>query len=96
MEKTETKRGGAAQLLRRAVCRLHLRGANRRPSLFLLEIGAALLTLLALCDGLLGTSTVSSELLCAAGLWIVVLATACRLAMRHRAGRARSLSIDGR
>jgi high-affinity K+ transport system ATPase subunit B len=57
--------------------------ANRRPVLFILEIGAALLSVLALRDGILGGPAVSLEALSAVGLWATLLVVACRLAIRE-------------
>jgi high-affinity K+ transport system ATPase subunit B len=57
--------------------------ANRRPVLFILEIAAALLSVLALRDGILGSPTVSLEILCAVGLWAALLVAACRVAIRE-------------
>ena len=74
----------APGLLRRALHHLQPHDANRHPALFLLEIVAALLTVLALRAALLGAPTATAELACAAGLWAAALATACRLSGRGR------------
>jgi hypothetical protein len=57
--------------------------ANRRPALFILEIAAALLSVLALRDRILGGAAASLEALCAVGLWAALLVVACRVAMRE-------------
>jgi hypothetical protein len=62
---------------------LHPGQANRRPALFILEIAAALLSVLALRDGILGSSAVSLEALSVVGLWATVAVGACRVAIRE-------------
>jgi high-affinity K+ transport system ATPase subunit B len=62
---------------------LHPRQANRRPMMFMLEIAAALLSVLALRDGILGSSAMSLEASFAIGLWATLLAVACGLAIHE-------------
>jgi len=62
---------------------LHPGQANRRPALFILEIAAALLSVLALRDGILGDPAVSFEAFSAVGLWATVLVVACRVSRRE-------------
>jgi len=62
---------------------LHPGQANRRPALFILEIAAALLSVLALRDGILGGPAVSLEALSAVGLWATLLVAVCRVAIRE-------------
>jgi hypothetical protein len=61
---------------------LHPGQANRYCTLFILEIAAALLSVLALRDGILGVPAASLEALSAVGLWATVLVVACRVAIR--------------
>ena len=63
--------------------RLHPGQATRRPALFILEVAAALLSVLALRDGISGNPAVSLEALFAVGLWGTLLAVACGLAIRQ-------------
>jgi hypothetical protein len=56
---------------------LHPGRANRRPVLFLLEVAAALLSVVALRNGILGGPAVSFETLFAVGLWGTLLVVAC-------------------
>jgi hypothetical protein len=51
--------------------------------LFILEVVAALLSVLALRDGILGGPAVSLETLFAVGLWGTLLAVACGLTIRE-------------
>ena len=69
-------------LLVRALNRLHPRDAQSCPALFLLEIAAALLTVLAFRAVLLAAPAAPTELLIAAALWAAALASACSLARR--------------
>ncbi len=62
---------------------LHPGQANRRPAVFILEVAAALLSVLALRDKILGGSAMSFEALFAAGLWGTLLAVTCGLAVRE-------------
>jgi potassium-transporting ATPase ATP-binding subunit len=62
---------------------LHPGQANRRPAVFILEVSAALLSVLALRDKILGGSAMSFEALFAVGLWGTLLAVACGLAIRE-------------
>ena len=80
---TDPDAAGTDCFMSRALGRLHPRDANRRPALFLLEIAAALLTVLAFRAVLLGTPSAPAELLCAAGLWAAALAAACGLPGRR-------------
>lgn len=57
--------------------------AQRRPAVFILEVAAALLSVLALRDAILGHSAMSSEALLAVGLWGVLLAVASGLAAQE-------------
>jgi hypothetical protein len=63
---------------------LHPGQANRRPALFILEVVAALLSVLAFRDVILGSPAVSLETLSAVGLWGTLLAAACCLAIREQ------------
>ena len=71
-------------MLTHVLRRLHPGQANRRPALFMVEIAAALLSVLALRDGILCRPTASIEALFAVALWGILLAVACRLAIRER------------
>ena len=62
---------------------LHPGHANRRPVVFILEVAAALLSVLALRDKILGGSAMSFEALFAVGLWGTLLAVACGLAIQE-------------
>ena len=55
---------------------LHPAQANRRPVLFMLEVAAALLSVLTLRDGILGGPAATFEALIAIGLWGTLLAIA--------------------
>ena len=68
---------------------LHPGQTNRRPAVLILEVAAALLSVLALRDGILGGSAMSFEALFAVGLWGTLLAVACGLAIRERRDAAR-------
>jgi len=74
-------------MLTRVLRVLHPERANRRPALFILEVAAALLSVLALRDGILGGPAVSLEALSAVGLWGILLAVACRLTIRKQRSR---------
>jgi hypothetical protein len=63
---------------------LHPGQVNRRPADLILEVVAALLSVLALRDGILNRPAMPFEALVAAGLWAALLAVACRHAMRDR------------
>jgi hypothetical protein len=63
---------------------LHPGQANRRPALFILEVVAALLSVLACRDVILGSPAASLETLSAVGLWGTLLAAACCLAIREQ------------
>jgi hypothetical protein len=76
-------RHGVCGMLTGAVGALHPRQANRRPALFILEVVAALLSVLALRDGILGGAVTSLEALFAVGLWGILLAVACGLTIRR-------------
>jgi high-affinity K+ transport system ATPase subunit B len=71
-----------AGMLMRGLRELHPGQASRRPALFILEVSAALLSVLALRDGMLGGSAASLEALFAIGLWATLLAIACALTIR--------------
>ena len=75
---------GERAMVRRALLCLHPNHADGRPCVFLLEIGAALLSVLALRDAMLGAPGFALELPGAVGLWALLLATACCLAWRDR------------
>jgi len=72
-----------ASMLTPVLRELHPGQANRRPAVFILEVAAALLSVLALRDGILGSPATSSEALFAVGLWGALLAVACGLAIRE-------------
>jgi len=76
-------RPGAGDMALRVLHWLHPGQANRRPALFLLEIAAALLSVLALRDEILGGPVVLLEAFAAVGLWATLLAVACRVATRE-------------
>ncbi len=76
-------------MLTRALCRLHPEQANRHPALFLLEIAAALLSVLAVRDVILGGPAASFETLSAAALWAMLLAISCHLVIRERGPASR-------
>ena len=80
----ETRQAAFAGLLTGVLRELHPGQANRRPALFMLEIAAALLSVLAVRDGILGGPAVSSETLFAVGLWGTLLAVACGITIRGR------------
>jgi hypothetical protein len=61
---------------------LHPAQANRRPALFILQVTAALLSVLALRDGILGGRAVLLEAVFAVGLWGALLAIVCGLSVR--------------
>jgi high-affinity K+ transport system ATPase subunit B len=71
-----------ASMLMRGLRTLHPGQANRRPALFILEVSAALLSVLALHDRILGGSAAPLETLFAIGLWTTLLAIACGLTIR--------------
>jgi high-affinity K+ transport system ATPase subunit B len=72
-----------ANMLSLVVRGLHPEQANRRPAVFVLEVAASLLSVLALRDTILGGSAMSFEALLAVGLWGTLLAVACGLAVRE-------------
>jgi hypothetical protein len=72
-----------AGMLMRGLRELHPGQANRRPALFILEVSVALLSVLALRDGMLGSSAASLETLFAIGLWATLLAATCGLTIRR-------------
>jgi high-affinity K+ transport system ATPase subunit B len=72
-----------ASMLTLVLRRLHPGQANRRPAVFILEVAAALLSVLALRDRILGGPAMSFEALFAVGLWGTLLAVACGLAIRE-------------
>jgi hypothetical protein len=74
---------GARDMVLRVLRWLHPGQANRRPALFLLETAAALLSVLALRDEMLGGPAVSLEAFSAVGLWATLLAVAYRVATRE-------------
>jgi hypothetical protein len=61
---------------------LHPERVNRRPALFMLEVAASLLSVLALRDGILGGRAVLFEALIAVGMWGTLLAIACAITNR--------------
>jgi hypothetical protein len=77
------KRLGVQATVLRVLHWLHPGQANQRPALFILEIAAALLSVLALRDKILGGSAVSLETLSAVGLWAIPLVAACGVAIRE-------------
>lgn len=76
-------RHGVRGILTGALGELHPGRANRRPALFILEVVAALLSVLALRDRILGGPVTSLEALFAVGLWGTLLAVACGLTIRQ-------------
>ncbi len=71
-------------MLTRTLRRLHPDQAIRCPALFMLGVIAALLSVLALRDSIIGSAAVPLETLSAAGLWgLLILAASC-LAIRDR------------
>ena len=79
-----TRHVAFAGLLTGVLRELHPGQANRRPALFMLEVVAALLSVLALRNGILGGPAVSFETLFAVGLWGTLLAVACGFTIRGR------------
>jgi high-affinity K+ transport system ATPase subunit B len=69
-------------LLTGVLRRLHPGQAERHPGLFILEVAAALLSVLALRDTIAGGPAVSLELTAAVGLWATLLTVACGLSLR--------------
>jgi K+-transporting ATPase ATPase B chain len=67
--------------------RLHPRRADRHPGLFILEVAAALLSVLALRDKIAGGPAVSLELTAAVALWSTWLLAAYGLSLRRPAAR---------
>jgi hypothetical protein len=63
---------------------LHPGHTIRRPTLFILEVAVALVSVLALRDGILGGPAVSLETLFALGLWGILLVVACGLTIRQK------------
>jgi hypothetical protein len=66
---------------------LHPKQANRRPALFILEIAAALLSVLTLRNEILGGRAILPEICVAVGLWGTLLAIACGLTFQRPAAR---------
>jgi potassium-transporting ATPase ATP-binding subunit len=79
-----TRHVALARLLTGVLRELHPGQANRRPALFMLEVVAALLSVLALRNGILGGPAVSFETQFAVGLWGTLLAIACGFTIRGR------------
>ena len=77
-----TRHVALARLLTGVLHEIHPGQANRRPALFMLEVVAALLSVLALRKGILGGPAVSFETLFAVGLWGTLLAVACGFTLR--------------
>jgi hypothetical protein len=71
-------------MLTRAIRRLHPAEASRCPALFMTEIVAALLSVLALHDHILASPAVSLEAIAAGGSWGLLILLACGLAIRDR------------
>jgi hypothetical protein len=80
----EARHVAFAGLLTGVLRELHPGQANRHPALFMLEVAAALLSVLALRNGILGGSAVSFATLFAGILWGTLLAVACGLTIRGR------------
>jgi hypothetical protein len=78
----ETRHLAFARLLTGNLRGLRPGQANRRPALFMLEVAAALLSVLALRDGILGGPVVSFETLLAVGLWATLLVVAYGFTIR--------------
>jgi hypothetical protein len=80
----ETRHVTFAGLLTGVLRELHPGQANRRPTLFMLEVAAGLLSVLALRNGILGGPAASFETLFGIGLWGTLLAVACGFTIRGR------------
>jgi hypothetical protein len=61
--------------------------ARDNPPVFLLEVAAALLTVLTLRDGIIGAGATNLEMLAAVALWGVALLVAFGVAARRRQSR---------
>jgi high-affinity K+ transport system ATPase subunit B len=61
---------------------LHPAQAHRRPVVFILEVAAALLSVMALRDLIVGGTAMPREALIAVGLWGSLLAVACGIAIQ--------------
>ena len=78
------KGSGVLGILKGILRGLHPRQTtHRRPALFILEIAAALLSVLAMRDGILGNGAVSLETLLAGVLWGTLLVISCGLTIRE-------------
>lgn len=66
---------------------LHPEQANRRPTLFIVEIAAALLSVVALRDGISSGRAILPEVFLAVGLWGLLLALACGVTIRKPVAR---------
>ncbi len=64
----------SAKLSARVLRRVHPEQACQYPGLFILEVAAALISVLAVRDGISGHPTVALEAVCAIGLWGFLLA----------------------
>ena len=62
---------------------LHPAQANRHPAMFILEVAAALASVLALRDAIAGGQEVLLETYSAVGLWATLVAVSCRVTMRQ-------------
>jgi hypothetical protein len=63
---------------------LHPGQVGRSPTLFMMEVTAALLSVLAVRDSILASPAVSFEAVSAAGLWGLLILVAACLAIRDR------------
>jgi len=77
------KASGVLGILKGILRGLHPGQTHRRPALFILEIAAALLSVLAMRDGILGNGAVSLETLLAGVLWGTLLVISCGLTIRE-------------
>ncbi len=68
--------------------------ASRRPALFMLEIAAAFVSVLALHDAISGGRAVVQEASVAVTLWAILLAVAWALSFRMAADPNRSLAVS--
>jgi hypothetical protein len=71
-------------MLTRAFRHLHPEQASRSPTLFMMGVAAALLSVLALRDSILASPAVSLETLAAVGLWGSLILVACCFAIWER------------
>jgi high-affinity K+ transport system ATPase subunit B len=69
-------------ILKGILRRLHPGQTYRRPALFILEIAAALLSVLAMRDGILGNGAVLMKTLLAGVTWGTLLVISCGLTIR--------------